>query len=53
MEIDRIALALIFKKLQPNKVVVLLGARRVGKTKLIEKIVSFSNFCFTLIFRKG
>ena len=39
MEIDRIALALIFKKLQPNKVVVLLGARRVGKTKLIEKLI--------------
>ena len=39
MEIDRIALALIFKKLQPNKVIVLLGARRVGKTKLIEKLI--------------
>ena len=39
MEIDRIALALILKKLQPNKVVVLLGARRVGKTKLIEKLI--------------
>jgi predicted AAA+ superfamily ATPase len=39
MEIDRIALALIYKKLQPNKVIVLLGARRVGKTKLIEKLI--------------
>ena len=39
MEIERAALALIFKKLQPNKVVLLLGARRVGKTKLIEKLI--------------
>ena len=39
MEIDRTALALILKKLQPNKVVLLLGARRVGKTKLIEKLI--------------
>lgn len=39
MEIDRVALQLISKKLQANKVVVLLGARRVGKTKLIEKIL--------------
>ena len=39
MEIHRQALDLILKKMQPNKVVVLLGARRVGKTKLIEKLI--------------
>ncbi|MFZ4105189.1 ATP-binding protein [Flavobacterium sp.] len=43
MEIARVALELIQKKLQPNKVVVLLGARRVGKTKLIEKIIENLN----------
>ncbi|MDR2206387.1 MAG: ATP-binding protein [Flavobacteriaceae bacterium] len=30
----------IKKKLLPNKVVVLIGARRIGKTELIKKIVS-------------
>jgi uncharacterized protein len=39
MEIDRIAFQLIVKKLEPNKVIVLLGARRVGKTKLIERVI--------------
>ena len=39
MEIHRQALDLILKKMQANKVVVLLGARRVGKTKLIEKLI--------------
>ena len=39
MEIHRQALDLILKKMQPNKVIVLLGARRVGKTKLIEKLI--------------
>ena len=43
MEIDRIALELINKKLQPNKVVVLSGARRVGKTILIEKVIENLN----------
>lgn len=43
MEITRVALELIQKKLQPNKVVLLLGARRVGKTKLIEKIIENLN----------
>ena len=42
MEIHRQALDLILKKMQPNKVVVLLGARRVGKTKLIEKLIEKS-----------
>ncbi len=40
MDIEREAFELVRKKLQPNKVVVLLGARRVGKTKLIEKIIA-------------
>lgn len=43
MEIARVALDLINKKLQPNKVVVLLGARRVGKTMLIEKVIENLN----------
>lgn len=43
MEIARVALDLIQKKLQPNKVVVLLGARRVGKTILIEKVIESLN----------
>lgn len=43
MEIDRLALDLILQKLQPNKVIVLLGARRVGKTELIKKLVEQLN----------
>ena len=43
MEIARVAFDLIQKKLQPNKVVVLLGARRVGKTILIEKVIESLN----------
>lgn len=43
MEIVRNALELINKKLQPNKVIVILGARRVGKTKLLEKIIEDLN----------
>ncbi len=43
MEINRIAVALINKKLQANKVVVLLGARRVGKTVLMETIIKGLN----------
>ncbi len=40
MEIERFFDKTIIKYLKPNKVLVLLGARRVGKTKLIEKIIS-------------
>ena len=43
MEIYRITLDIILKKMQPNKVIVLLGARRVGKTKLIEKLIEETN----------
>lgn len=39
MEVTRIYEALIPAKLKPNKVLVLLGARRVGKTQLINKIL--------------
>lgn len=43
MEVNRIYQLLIPKLLKPNKVLVLLGARRVGKTKLINKIIKNSN----------
>lgn len=43
MEIDRLALDLVLKKLEPNKVIVLLGARRVGKTELIKKLIQGIN----------
>ncbi len=39
MEIVRLGLDLILQKLQPNKVIVLLGARRVGKTELIKMLI--------------
>ena len=36
-------LELILKKLQPNKVVILYGARRVGKTMLVKEILANVN----------
>jgi predicted AAA+ superfamily ATPase len=39
MEVNRIYETLIPTMLKPNKVLVLLGARRVGKTQLITKIL--------------
>lgn len=39
MEIDRLALDLVLQKIQAKKVIVLLGARRVGKTELIKKLI--------------
>jgi predicted AAA+ superfamily ATPase len=39
MEVNRIYETLIPAKLKPNKVLVLLGARRVGKTQLINNII--------------
>jgi predicted AAA+ superfamily ATPase len=39
MKIDRLALDLVLQKIQPNKVIVLLGARRVGKTELIKELI--------------
>lgn len=41
--IHRSVEANILKYLRPNKAVVLLGARRVGKTKLVEKIIQKVN----------
>ena len=38
--IDRSLESLIKKNLRPNKILVILGARRVGKTELINHIVS-------------
>jgi len=38
--IDRSLEELVKKYLQPNKVVVILGARRVGKTELIKRVLS-------------
>ena len=43
MEIERFFDKTIFSYLKPNKVLVLLGARRVGKTKLIEKLMAQAN----------
>lgn len=43
MEVNRIYENLIPAKLQPNKVLVLLGARRVGKTQLINYIIKNAN----------
>ncbi|MCF8253679.1 MAG: ATP-binding protein [Bacteroidia bacterium] len=40
MSIERYLLKDLYKQLKPNKVLVLLGARRVGKTKLIENLLS-------------
>ncbi|WP_157844479.1 MULTISPECIES: hypothetical protein [unclassified Chryseobacterium] len=42
MEHNRLAEKIISDKLQANKVVVLLGSRRVGKTQLINKIIKDS-----------
>ena len=39
MEIDRLALDFVLQKMQANKVIVLLGARRVGKTELTKKLM--------------
>lgn len=38
--IERISKALIKKYLRPNKVVIILGARRVGKTELIKQLLT-------------
>ena len=51
MEINRIYETLIPAKLKPNKVLVLLGARRVGKTQLVTKILK--NTAEKFIFLNG
>lgn len=43
MEINRLYETIIPAKLKPNKVLVLLGARRVGKTQLINHIIKNAN----------
>jgi predicted AAA+ superfamily ATPase len=43
MEIKRVFESLLISKLKPNKVLVLLGARRVGKTQLIKQIIENTN----------
>ena len=43
MEIERAYQSMINKKLKPNKVLVLLGARRVGKTQLVNEIIKNAN----------
>ena len=37
---DRKITANILNKLQPNKVVIVLGARRVGKTMLVKELLT-------------
>lgn len=49
MFIKRIALNLIKKKISPGKVIVLTGARRVGKTFLISEYLSTLNEKFILL----
>jgi len=39
-EIERAVINVVNRKSQPNKVILLVGARRVGKTKFIKKYVS-------------
>ncbi|MGB0880734.1 MAG: ATP-binding protein [Polaribacter sp.] len=44
IDIERAVINVVNKKLQPNKVILLVGARRVGKTRFIKKYVnSFSS----------
>lgn len=43
MEHIRTCEKIIYQKLQANKVLVLLGSRRVGKTQLVNKIIKNSN----------
>lgn len=39
-EIERAVINVVNKKAQPNKVILLVGARRVGKTRFIKKYIS-------------
>lgn len=43
MVLQRITETLIFNRIQANKVILLLGARRVGKTELLKKIEAKAN----------
>jgi predicted AAA+ superfamily ATPase len=46
---NRILLSQILKGLQPNKVVVLLGARRTGKTYLLRQLAAATKLKFLLL----
>lgn len=39
-ELERAVIKVVNRKAQPNKVILLVGARRVGKTKFIKKYIS-------------
>lgn len=41
--VERAIIKLVNKKMQPNKVVLLVGARRVGKTKFIQQYANLHN----------
>jgi hypothetical protein len=43
MGLDRSIETRILNKLQPNKAIILLGARRVGKTELLKKLIKNVN----------
>lgn len=47
--IDREILPAVLKKLQPNKVVVISGARRTGKTVLLKEIIKSTDQPFLLL----
>ncbi|QTD37500.1 ATP-binding protein [Polaribacter batillariae] len=48
-EIERAVINLVNKKAQPNKVILLVGARRVGKTRFIKKYIA--NFAATKVLK--
>lgn len=49
MEIRRYYEKILLEQLRPNKVLVLLGARRVGKTSLIQKVIQGISEKFLLL----
>jgi uncharacterized protein len=49
MDHNRICEKIVLKKLQANKVVVLLGSRRIGKTQLINKVIENSTEKFLFL----
>lgn len=48
-QIERDIKSVVFKKLQPNKVIVITGARRTGKTFLIKDIIKKVDESFILL----
>ncbi len=53
MIIDRLAMKLLKDKLQANKVILLFGPRRVGKTTLLEQFINSSNNKTSIKFVNG